>query len=797
MDIWTDEFEDFEISNREVGRTSLLVGTVSILGWLVWISGVGYKRGHPPPILISTFLPSFPPSHRQHSRFLPTTRSPSQVVLPSLTVISLFPQWSSPYHPSSVMHPFPAVVLCALALLAVVTAAPHPQYYDTGDSYGTEDCSTSSSYYYYPPAYTTSSCDDVVPTTSSCSDDSYPTTSSCEDEISTSTYYAYPPPLWTTSTPCESPTYVSPPDTICTTSETYYTPPSYPDTSCSSSEIYYPPTTTSCESDTYYTPLSYPDTSCSDSDTYTPPSYPDTSCSTSQGYYTTTPCESDTYYTPPSYPTTSCDSDTYFSPPSYPTTTPCESDTSYTPYTTPCESDTYYSPPSYPDTSCSSSDTSPTTSCETDTYYSPPSYTTPCQSDTDYTPPSYADTSCSSSEVYPTTPCESDTYSPPSYPTTSCESDTYYSPTYPDTSCSSTEVYPTTSCDTESSSTSSYYYPDTTPAYVYPTYTTSSYYYQETPTYTTSTAYVYTTTSEEYSSSYPTPTYTSPAGGGYHSKINSYLIKAESSCLTGYTEEYSYLIWTPAESDTGFTSYSFVSIGYSIYAPNAHAALVYSESGCLDQGTASLGEYYKAYPNHSPPPESEAEYLFIVPDTFCPVGLDSSIPSGAGYQSFGVDSNGYLTYGGQQSWALCTPQSGDYTSNSLYLYWMGDSSCPDYCYPATLSLVYYGFPGPEDHYYENTGGDCGASSSMCTTSEYGTPTYTPPYYTTPSDTPPSYPTYTTTYGEESYPTDTYGSPTYTYPTPYGGETSSSPYDTPSWNGYGSPTTLATVYREMN
>jgi hypothetical protein len=35
MDIWVGEFEDFEISNRKVGRTNLLAAIVSILGWLI------------------------------------------------------------------------------------------------------------------------------------------------------------------------------------------------------------------------------------------------------------------------------------------------------------------------------------------------------------------------------------------------------------------------------------------------------------------------------------------------------------------------------------------------------------------------------------------------------------------------------------------------------------------------------------------------------------------------------------------------------------------------------------------
>jgi ubiquitin len=172
------------------------------------------------------------------------------------------------------MHPFPAMLLSALALLAVVTAALHPGYYNTGDSYGTEDCSTSSSSNYYPLAYTTSSEDDIVPTSSSSEDDTYPTaTSSCENEYSTSTYYAYPRPPYFPPTPCESPKNVPPPDTTYETSDTSYTPPSH----TSSSEVHCPPITSSQKSDACYTP-SYPDISCSETDT-TPSSYPDTTSS--------------------------------------------------------------------------------------------------------------------------------------------------------------------------------------------------------------------------------------------------------------------------------------------------------------------------------------------------------------------------------------------------------------------------------------------------------------------------------------------------------------------------------------
>ena len=422
-----------------------------------------------------------------------------------------------------------------------------------------------------------------------------------------------------------------------------------------------------------------------------------------------------------------------------------------------------YSPS--PDTPCYTSDTYYTsdTSYSMAMVYYPT--TTSCDGISSCTSYYYPQTS-TSSYYYPDTESTTSYNYPPDigsssyYPEMSCSNITssYYYPPYTSSSC-----YPDTSC------TSSYYYAGDTSAY-YPdmSYSTSSSYYYPPCTASSSSSYY-----RETSSSYSPPTHTSPSHYGCLSKLNSYLIKAESSSLSGYTEEYSYLIWTPADSDTGFTSYSFCSVGYSIFASDSHAALLYSDSGCLGQGTASLAEYWKAYPHHLPP-TIEAERLFVLSDTSYPypVGLDSNVPSGAGYSAFGVDSNGYLTYGGQQSWALCTPSSGSYTTDTLYLYWLGGNACPDYCYPATLKLVPYGFPYPVDHYYKNHGGNCGAPSypmAPYTTEEHG--------YTTSTYTSPHYPVYITSYGGDSYSTITYDTLTYTSSTPYGGDmyTYSAPY----------------------
>ena len=429
-----------------------------------------------------------------------------------------------------------------------------------------------------------------------------------------------------------------------------------------------------------------------------------TSCSSVPNAYTTPSSCSDSYlttssYCPDTYMTSSCSYDVCYTASSYSVVYETTSSSCY-------------------NADMSSSYSSPPDTCTTSTPYYPTTYVT----SSSYGPPT--DTSCYTCDIYYTSYYPDTSYSTSMVyypPTTSCyamsSSTSYY---YPDTSTSS-YYYPDTESTTESTASSYYYPPDTTSSSYYShmscTTATSDYY----PPYMTSSSY------SETSSSYTPPTYTSPPHNGCLSTINSYLIKAESSYLSGYAEEYSYLIWTPAESDTGFTSYSFCSIGYSIHAPDAHAALFYSGSGCLDQGTASLAEYWKGYPHHAPPPTNEAEWLFVMSATSYPypVGLDGNIPSEAGYTAFGIDSNGYLTYGGEHSWALCTPSSGNYITDTRYLYWLGGSSCPDHCYPATLKLVPYGFPYPVDHYYKNQGGNCsGPISGYTTTVSSLTTTYT-------------------------------------------------------------------------
>ena len=654
--------------------------------FLFWASWAGIRAlvyiNPPPPVsticAASPSLSSHPPLFATFLLNTPSAVRSQPSISPSL-------RWSSVCQTSSTMHPFHAMLFWALALFAVVTGAPHPQY-DTEDSF-TVDCSTSS--YSAPKVYTTPPpYENSYPTAVSPYYDTYMTSSYSYNAYTTSSASFY--------------------DVYDTTSSSCY------DTGNMSSSYYYPPDT--CTACTPYYPATYVTSS-----PYSPS--PDTSCYTSDIYYT-----SDTTYST--------------SMAHYPPTTSCDGMSSFT---------SHY----HPDASNSS-------------YYCP-------------------DTKSTTSSYHYPLDIGSSTY----YPEMSCNSiaSSYYYPPY----TSSLSCYPDTSC------TPSYYYPADTASY-YPdmSYMTSVSYYSP-PGRASSYSYY-----RETSSSYSPPMNSSPSHYGCLSKPNSYLIKAESSSLSGYTEEYSYLIWTPAESDTGFTSYSFCSIGYSIHAPDSHAAILYSDSGCLDQGTASLAEYWKAYAHHLPP-AIEAERLFVLLSGTSypyPVGLDSNMPSGAGYTAFGVDFNGYLTYDGQQSWALCTPSSGSYTTDTLYLYWLGGNSCPDSCYPATLKLVPYGFPYPVDRYYKNHGGNCGAPSysmTTYTTSEHG--------YTTSIYTSPRYPIYTTSYGGDSYPTITYNTPTYTstpygggmypYPTTYGGDTysycASCSYSASHGGDYAYPTPMYPTY----